>query len=228
MARTRSPGKRPRRPLTRDRILRAAIQLLDESGLEAISMRSLGAALSAGTMSLYNHVASKEELLASLADLVAREIHVPTPGADWRVAMRQRAISAREVILRHPWAARLLESQTRLGETRLAALEAVFGCLRRAGFTVVAAYRAVLLFDSYVYGFTLQETAWSFDPDAPAEAAASFSSEVALQASPHMAEVLAHFTGPDGPAAGPGTMAREFEFGLDRILDAMASLRDEG
>jgi AcrR family transcriptional regulator len=213
----------PRGRLNKERILRAAINLVDEGGLDALSMRNLGELLGAGTMSLYNHVASKDEILDGIIDLVAREIHVPKPGADWRASMRQRAISTREVILRHPWAARLIESQTNLGLTRLLLLDATLGSLRRAGFGVEAAARALLLMDSYIYGFTLQETSWRFDTSSAVGAAETLRSQVAAPSFPHLNELLVHVTS----EAGRGSFASlplEFEVGFDLILDAMERL----
>src|SRR5918911_147 len=100
-----------RLPLSRDRILRTAIDLADESGIEAVTMRRLAQELGFEAMSLYNHVANKDDLLDGILDLVVGEIEVPGPGTGWRTAMRQRALSAHEVLVRHPWAAMLLMSR---------------------------------------------------------------------------------------------------------------------
>lgn len=207
-----------------DRILRAAIYLVDESGIESLSMRNLSELLGVATMSLYNHVASKEQLLDGMIDLVAREVLVPTPGVDWRSSMRQRAISTREVILRHPWAARLIESQTNLGPGRLLSMDATLGSLRRAGFSVEAAARALLLMDSYIYGFILQETSWRFDTSSPEATAAEISPQVAPLAFPHLAELLEYVMSDAGDSRMK--LPLEFEFGFELILDAVTKLID--
>lgn len=218
---TRKKRPKPRRTLTRERILRQAIGLADESGLEGLSMRALGDSLGAGTMSLYNHVADKRALLDGIAELLAREVHVPVVGGDWRASMRQRAVSARDLFVRHPWAARLFESRTEFGPAWLGLLDATIGCLRRAGFSVVASYRALLLMDSYIYGFALQETSWQADGATPAETAAAFEGQ-ATAAYPHFGEVIAHFM--SGAGDSTAGLPREFELGLERVLDAVAAL----
>jgi hypothetical protein len=147
---------------------------------------------------------------------------VPTPGADWRASLRQRAISMREVILRHPWAARLIESQSNLGPIRLHSLDATLGSLRRAGFSVEAAARALLLMDSYIYGFTLQETNWTFDTPTPVESEETAGPQMIAQEFPHLSEAHAHFT--SDPARGSReALALEFELGFDLILEVMAA-----
>ena len=210
--------------LSPERILRAAINLVEEGGLDALSMRNLGELLGAGTMSLYNHVAGKDEILDGIVDLVAREIHVPKPGVDWRVSMRQRAISTREMILRHPWAARLIESRTKLGPARLQLLDASLGSLRQNGFSIEAAARALLLMDSYIYGFTMQESSGGFDTSGPAGVAESLRPSVEVSAHPHLTELLVHITSGASGAAFT-SLPLEFELGLDLTLDAMEKLR---
>ena len=101
-----SASSETRTPLSRERVLRAAVDLADESGIEALSMRKLGQELGVEAMSLYNHVANKEEILDGMADLIMSEIEPPLPDADWKSALRERALSAREVLVRHPWAPR--------------------------------------------------------------------------------------------------------------------------
>lgn len=221
-ARTRSKRAPRRRALTKERIIRAAIELLDERGLEALTMRDLATSLGTGAMSLYNHVANKDEVLGGVVEVVAQEIHVPTPGADWRASMRQRAVSARDVIVRHPWAARLLESQPELGASRLHALDATLGSLRCGGFSIDGAARALLLLDSFTYGFALQETSWQFDTASPEAAAASMGPAEAVQALPYVAELAEYVLSP-APGAGFNHQL-EFERGLELVLDAMARL----
>ena len=143
-------------PLTRDRILRAAVRLADRRGIEALSMRALGRQLGREAMSLYNHVAGKDDLLDGIVEMVIGEIPLPGQDTDWREAMRSRASRAREVFSRHPWAPRLIDSRLSGGPQRLRYFEAVLGTLRRAGFGVELAARAFSLIDSYLYGFGRQ------------------------------------------------------------------------
>ena len=184
-------------------------------------MRRLAGALGAGAMSLYHYVASKEELLdASVIDVVFDEIELPPEETDWQSAMRRRAVSAREVLARHPWAIGLMESRTSPGPTNLRHREAVTACLRRAGFSVVMATHANWLLDSYVYGFALQEASLPFDTaDELADMAEDvFLPSFLLTSSPtnQSASVLV--------AAGYDP-AEEFIFGLDLVLAALEPLR---
>src|SRR5262245_47848044 len=103
MAAEPQPSTQPRVPLTRERILRAAIQIADEEGLDALTMRRLGHELGVQAMSLYNHVANKDDLYQGIVDLAMNEIEVPSPDADWKTALRQSAISAHQAFVRHPW-----------------------------------------------------------------------------------------------------------------------------
>ena len=134
---TRKPAQR-RIPLTRERVLDAALKLADQSGLEGLSMRKLGQALGVEAMALYYHFANKERVLDGIVDLVFAEIDVPVTGADWKTAMRQRAISVRDALLRHRWAIGLMESRTNPGPANLRHHDAVIGCLRAAGFDMAA------------------------------------------------------------------------------------------
>ena len=126
----------PRLPWTRERVLRAAIDLADERGIESLSMRRLSQELGGAPMSLYNHVANKEDLLDGMIDVVFSEIELPSEEGSWKTAMRQRAISIRTVMSRHPWAIGLMESRTSPGPATLRHHDAVIGSLRDAGFSV--------------------------------------------------------------------------------------------
>src|SRR5690348_6186378 len=112
MARPRTRTTRPRVPLTSERVLHAAVDFADAGGSRSLSMRRLGEALGVEAMSLYNHVANKDELLDGMVDLVFSEIELPPGGTEWRTAMRRRAISARQVLSRHGWAIELMQSRT--------------------------------------------------------------------------------------------------------------------
>ena len=124
------------KPLNRERILREAVELADAHGLEKLSMRKLGQKLGVEAMSLYNHVAGKDDLLDGLVDMVVAEIDLPAEGENWKKAMRRRAHSAREMFLRHPWALIVMESRKNPGPAAMRYYDAVIGSLRKGGFSV--------------------------------------------------------------------------------------------
>src|SRR3954451_21117966 len=141
--------------LSKQRVVVEAVRLADREGVDGLSMRRLGPAVGAGAVALYHYVANKEELLDAMIDLVFEEIELPPEETDWQSAMRRRAVSARQVLARHPWAHGLMGERTSPGAANLRHHEAVTACLRRAGFSVLMATHANWLLDSYVYGFAL-------------------------------------------------------------------------
>jgi AcrR family transcriptional regulator len=206
-----------RTPLTRDRVLRAAVDLADRDGIGSLSMRKLAQELGVEAMSLYHHVASKDVILDGLIDLVFSEIDLPLGEADWKAAMRRRAISAREALRRHPWATGLMESRSTPGPATLRHHDAVLGILRNAGFPLELAAHAYSLLDSYIYGFALQETSLPFTtPEETAEVAQAMMAEFPADAYPHLTEIAVEHV------LQPGySYANEFLFGLDLILDGL-------
>jgi AcrR family transcriptional regulator len=210
-----------RRPLSRDRVLLAAVRLADEGGLESVSMRKLGQVLRVEAMSLYKHVAGKDDILDGMADLVTADFEVPVPGSDWKSAIRRSAISAHEVLLRHPWASSLIESRPNAGPARLRYLDAVIGSLSAGGFTMPTALRAVMAMDSHLYGFVLQEQAWPFDVENAPALAASFERGLPAAEYPSL-HALAEMV-----ATAPGGVPVDFEFGLDLLLDGLERMRDD-
>ena len=156
------PTNARRPPLSRARVLQAAVALADEAGLEAFSMRGLAQELGVVPMALYKHVANKEELLDGMVDIVFSEIEPPLGDLDWRSAMRRRAISAREALKRHSWAIGLMESR-HPGPANLRNHNAVMGCLREAGFSFETAIHAYSVQDAYIYGFALQDKDLGFE-----------------------------------------------------------------
>lgn len=208
-----------RKPLSRDRVLRAAIRLADEGGLESVSMRKVGQALRVEAMSLYKHVANKDDILDGIADLVVGDFEAPSRDVDWKTAIRRGAISAHRVLLGHPWAGGLIESRANAGPARLRYLEAVIGVLSAAGFEMPTVLRAVMALDSHTYGFVLQELASPFDTENAPEMAAAFARGLPAGDYPNllaMAEMV---------AAAPHGVPADFEFGLDLILDGLERLR---
>jgi AcrR family transcriptional regulator len=203
--------------LSRERVLRTAVAFADERGIESLAMRKLGEALGVEAMSLYNHVANKDELLDGMVDIVFSEVGLPAGDVDWKTAMRRRAVSARQVLSHHRWAIGLMESRTSPGPATLRHHDAVIGCLRGAGFSVPMAAHAFSLLDSYVYGFALQEATLPFDTaDQTAEVAEMILSSLQPDEYPHLTELAVEHVLQPGYSYG-----NEFEFGLDVVLDGL-------
>jgi AcrR family transcriptional regulator len=208
-----------RAPLSRDRVLRAAVTRADQEGISSLSMRKLGEALGVEAMSLYNHVASKSDLLDGMIDIVFGEIDLPSGDGDWKAAMRRRAISARQVLHRHPWAIGLMESRTSPGPATLRHHDAVLGCLRRAGFSIELTAHAYSLLDSYIYGFALQEASLPFGSgEEAAQVADQISEQFAAGQYPYLTEMATEHV------LRPGyDYSDEFVIGLDLILDSLTA-----
>jgi len=226
MATQPDPSPAARIPLTRDRVLRAAVALADRDGVASLSMRKLAKELGVEAMSLYHHVAGKDALLDGMVDHVFGEIDLPAGERGWKEAMRQRAISARAALRRHPWAIALMESRSTPGPANLRHHDAVIGCLRQAGFSVALTAHAYSILDAYIYGFALQEASLPFDtPEETAEVAQSIMAEFPADAFPHLAELAVEHVLQPGYDYGD-----EYGFGLDLILDGLeraASAPDE-
>jgi AcrR family transcriptional regulator len=203
--------------LSRERVLGAAVAFADERGIESLSMRKLGEVLGVEAMSLYNHVANKDQLLDGMVDIVFSEVGLPAGDVDWKTAMRGRAVSARRVLSTHRWAIGLMESRTSPGPATLRHHDAVIGCLRGAGFSVAMAAHAFSLLDSYIYGFALQEATLPFDTvEQTAEVAEMILSSLQPDEYPHLTELAVEHVLQPGYSYG-----NEFEFGLDLILDGL-------
>jgi len=215
------PRAKPRTRLNRDRVLRAAIALADADGIESLTMRKLGEDLGVEAMSLYHHVANKEDLLNDMIDAVFAEIELPS-GTDWKTAMRKRGISARDVLSRHPWATGLMESRSTPGPATLRHHDTVLGTLREAGFSIELAGHAFSALDSYTYGFAMQETSLPFDtPEQTAELAQTILAQFPAGEYPHLTELTVEHVLKPGYDYG-----NEFAFGLDLILDGLERSRD--
>ena len=185
-------------------------------------MRKLAQELGVEAMSLYNHVANKDDILDGIVDLVFGEIAVPSNQVDWKTAMRQRAISARDVLLRHPWATSLMQSRTKPGPATLRHHDSVIGRLREAGFTVDMAAHAFSVMDGYIYGFALQQMNLPYHTsEESAEVAENILRQLPADEYPHLAEMIIEHALKLGY-----DYAEEFEFGLDLILDGLEKLRD--
>jgi AcrR family transcriptional regulator len=217
----RTPSPESRVPLSRERVLRAAVLLADEDGLESLTMRKLGERLGVEAMSLYNHVANKDDLLDGMVDLVVSEIDLPSE-MDWKDAMRRRATSAQAVFSAHPWASALIDSRVSSGPARLRYFDWVIGTLRRAGFTLDGAVRAFSVLDSYIYGFGRQQFNMSAPPDTrPEDMAEAFLRAIPADEYPFLREMVVDYAMTSGYDE-----SADFEFGLDLILDGLQRLVD--
>jgi AcrR family transcriptional regulator len=223
------PGSQPRLPLSRERVLRTAIKIADQSGIESLTMRRLADELGAEAMSLYYYLASKEDLLDGIADAVVAEINdvvgaieVPSAGANWKTAVRRRILSAREVLLRHPWAPRVFETRT---STSLAVLLYYDGLLRLmtdGGFSYDLIHHAMHALGSRALGFS-QEL---FDPSAGTSDEETAALEGMAGQIPHLVAMLMEVAHDDPDSTlGWCDDQTEFEFGLDLILDGLDQMR---
>src|SRR5438270_1399088 len=210
MARRTKPGAKSRSPLSRERVLVAAVAFADEHGIASLSMRKLGEVLGVEAMSLYNHVANKDQLLDGMVDLVFGEIDLPAAKADWKTAMRERAQSARRALGRHPWAITLMSTRTSPGPATLRHHDAVIGSLRAGGFSVRLAAHAFSALDSYIYGFALQEATLPFGDteEETVEVAKMMAAQVSADEYPHLTEFTVEHILQPGYDYG-----EEFEFG---------------
>lgn len=201
-------------------MLAAAVDVADQGGVAAVTMRNVARELGVEAMSLYHHVANKEDILDGIINLVFGQIEVPQPEVDWRTAMWRRAASARDVLGRHAWALGLMESRRNPGPATLRHHDAVIGSLRAAGLTIAMAAHAYSLLDSYIYGFVLQEQNLPFDTsDELEDVAAGIVDVMPADTYPHLTEMIVDH------ALQPGyAYADEFAFGLEVILDGLERL----
>jgi AcrR family transcriptional regulator len=222
MATQTDPSAEPRIPLSKQRVLRAAVALADQGGVRSLSMRKLAQRLGVEAMSLYHHVANKDDILDGIVDVVFSEIDLPSSEVEWKAAMRQRAISAREALLRHPWATGLMESRSTPGPATLRHHDAVLGILRTAGFSIELAAHAFSVLDSYIYGFALQEANLPFkDSEELAAVADTILGNLPADEYPHLTELTVEHVLQPGYDYG-----NEYLFGLDLILDGLDRARD--
>jgi AcrR family transcriptional regulator len=214
-------GPARREPLSTDRVLRAARALADAGGTEALTMRRLGQELGVEAMSLYKHVANKDAILGGIVDLVVGEIDLPSPGDDWKPAMRRRGVSAHEVLLRHPWACGVLMSRINVGPAMLRYVDSTIGSLRQAGFSIEVASHAWYAMDSHIYGFTLQEINFPVEPQQYSETAATHLPQLPPGRYPHLTEMALYVM------AGHYDGRHDVTFGLDLILDGLERILTE-
>ncbi|MFE2918442.1 TetR/AcrR family transcriptional regulator [Kitasatospora indigofera] len=232
MAQQTDPARRA--PLSRDRVLRAAVALADGTGIEALSMRRLAQELGVVPMALYKHVANKEELLDGMVDAVVGAIRPPDLGPDWRGAVRGRILAAREALRSHPWASQVIRSRSGPTPALLAHMDAVIGVFRTGGFSVDLTHHAMHALGSRVLGFT-QEVFDAPPGAAPGAVAGPLAAEQAAafrqlaERYPHVTELAGVTAHDDDSVVGPGCDDQfEFEFALDLLLDGFERLRQQG
>jgi AcrR family transcriptional regulator len=214
----------PREPLSREKVLRAAVALADEGGVESASMRKIAQELGVVPMALYKHVANKDELLDGMIDVVVGEIDPPRPGADWKTAVRERILSARRTLLRHPWASRVMESRTDPTPTVLAYMDSMIGMFRTGGFSMDLTHHAMHVMGSRMMGFSqeLFNENSDTDPDMDVEMYAAMG-----ETHPWIYELATMVNHDDASVVAAGCDDQfEFEFALDLVLDGLERLKE--
>jgi AcrR family transcriptional regulator len=225
------PEARKRTPLTRERVLQAAVALADERGIETLTMRNLGQELGVEAMSLYNHVAGKEAILDGAIELVVGEIlegvedETLSGPAEWKTVTRRRILAAREVMLRHRWAPKVLETRNEMSAVVLRYYDGLLGLMFAGGFSADLAHHAMHALGSRALGFT-QELYEEAD-DVPAETVSAMAIQMAGEY-PNLAEMLKVVTHDADTTLGWCDDQFEFEFGLDLLLDGLERQRDAG
>ena len=216
-----------RAPLSRERVLRAAVDLADDAGIDAVSMRRLAQELGVVPMALYKHVANKEELLDGMVDVIVGEIDPPMHGADWKAAIRQRILSARQSLLRHRWASQVVESRTQATPVVLDYMNSLIGMFRAGGFSVDLTHHVMHALGTRMWGFT-QEVFPTPAPPVDPEAREVMFGQFAVRY-PHIIEMATAVAHDEESAVGPGCDDQfEFEFALDLLLDGFDRLHQQG
>jgi AcrR family transcriptional regulator len=201
-------------------VLEAALRLADEGGIAALTMRRLARALGVEAMSLYHYATSKNDILDGITDLVVREIELPSAAGDWRAALRASAISAHQVLRRHPWACDLLMASPRVLPSRLRMVDALLARLADADMPGDLADLGYHALDSHILGFTLWEAGYTRGlTDVPTDLE-TVVRELGLDAYPHLRDHAAFHLRPPS-----GARRNAFEFGLDLILDGLERAR---
>jgi AcrR family transcriptional regulator len=209
-------------PLNRERVLEAAVAIADRDGIAALSMRRLGRELGVEAMSLYNHVAGKEDLERGIVEVVLAEIESPRPGRDWKTEIRSTAVSSHDAFVRHRWSCSLLTQGSGVSRVRMEWMEAVLATFRKAGFSPNLTHHAYHAIDSHITGFTLWQVGMPFRTrEELVDLAAGFLRRIPADEFPYIVEHAKEHVAPPDATEKP-----EFEFGLDLILDGLERLRD--
>jgi len=220
---TRSKPSEPRPALSRERIVDAAMDLADASGVRTLSMRHIGDRLGVQAMSLYNYITGKDELLSAMIDRVFGQIDLGHDGDNWKASLRATATSAHDLFLEHPWACELVLTPGTLGvpSTRLSYIESILARLRGAGFSPTGASHGYHALDSHTLGFTL----WELGHRLPADVPDDVVTDLLAQLDPaHFGYLIehagVHFAEPTGDID-------EFAFGLDLIIEGLEARLDQ-
>jgi AcrR family transcriptional regulator len=224
---------RSRLPLNRERVLRAAVALADERGIDALTMRTLGQELGVEAMSLYNHVKNKDDLLDGVVAVVADELldgvaQVPPPSepGEWKQAMRRRILAARDVLLRHGWAPEVLETRTSPPPSVMQHYDALLGLMLGAGFSMDLAHHAMHALGSRALGFSQELFVGANQPETPPEMATLAMQQMAMHY-PNLAQLVQAVFHDTGSVLGAGCDDQfEFEFALDLLLDGLDRMRE--
>ncbi|GAA1470038.1 TetR/AcrR family transcriptional regulator [Microbacterium thalassium] len=205
---------------TRERIMSTAVELADREGIEALTIRALAGEMGVGPMTLYHYVDGKETVLDGMVDAVFAKIALPDPALPWRETVRARCVSAKSVLVKHPWSVPLLESRTSPGPATLGHHEAMLACFFGAGMSLQLTAHAYAVLDSYVYGYAIQEASMPIQGDDSAERVAEISSGFSPGEYPHLVRFAADH------AMQPGfDFGASFEYGLDLLLDGLEAAR---
>jgi AcrR family transcriptional regulator len=213
----------PRTPLNRERVLAAAVELADREGVVGLSMRRLSAELGVVPMALYKHVANKDELLDGMIDVVVDEIDPPRTDTDWKTAVRERILSARRALLRHPWASRVMESRTSPTPTVMAYMDSMIAMFTAGGFSIDLVHHVMHAMGSRLMGFTQELFNDQTDPDYPIQPAMLEAMGATYPSIYQLWQTVSH---DDASIVGPGCDDQfEFEFALDLMLDGIERLK---
>lgn len=222
-----TPARTRRPPLNRERVLLAAVEMADEAGIDAVSMRQLADRLGVVPMALYKHVAHKEQLLDGMVDVIVGEIEPPTPDLPWRDAIRRRILSARSALLRHPWASQVVESRAQASPVVLAYMDSLIGMFRAGGFSIDLTHHVMHALGSRMWGFTQEVFPTPATPEDPEQARAMLAGFATTY--PHIVELASSVEHDRATGVGPGCDdQREFEFALDLLLEGFARLHEQG
>ncbi len=209
-----------RAPLNRERVIEAAVRLADAHGIEALTMRRLAQELGVEAMSVYYHVANKDDILDGIVQEVLEQCELPAPGDEWKAAIRRTAISTHEVLVRHPWAASLVLAGSGTGGARLRYMDGILGALRRAGLAAEMTDHAYHAIDSHIMGFTLWQVGMNLGTEANLkEMAGQFLAQLPVADFPYLAEHIEQHL-----KTRVADDVSEFEFGLGLILDGLERL----
>ena len=223
MAETDLETRQARVPLSRERILATAVEFADREGADSLSMRRLAQELDVVPMALYKHLANKDEMLDGMLDVVVGEIEPARTDTDWKTAVRDRILSARRALLRHPWASRVMESRTQPTSVVMAYMDSIIAMFIAGGFSIDLTHHAMHAMGSRLMGFSQELFNDQSDPSAPMQPEMI---EAMAATYPSIYELYLAVSHDDASVVGPGCDDQfEFEFSLDLMLDGIERLK---